>query len=85
MQALAVRQQVNLMTAGHTHVDPLPLGNKTVRGQPAALIQAQQSRNYLPASVTISIKAPCVDDAAFNHHFSLTPVRGPYLQLLLLL
>jgi hypothetical protein len=25
IQALAIRQQVNLMTAGRTHADPLPL------------------------------------------------------------
>ena len=57
-------QMVSPSTAGRTHTGPSPLGNKTVRGQPAARIQAHQSNNYLPAYKTISIKAPCADDAA---------------------
>jgi hypothetical protein len=76
---------VSLRRAGRTHAGPSPLGNKTVRGQPVALIQAQQSKNYLPACVTIYIKAPCAGDGAFNHPFSLSPVKGPYQQVLLLL
>ena len=78
-------QMVSLTTAGRTYAGPSPLGNKTVRGHSAALIQAQQNKNYLPACVTISIEAPCVDDVAFNHPFSLSPVKGLYLQALLLL
>jgi len=74
---------VSLTTAGRTYAGPSPLGNKTVRGHSAALIQAQQNKNYLPACMTISIKAPFVDDAAFNHPFSQSPVKGPYLQVLL--
>ena len=38
-----------LYDTGCTNAGPSSLGNKTVRGQPAALIQAQQIKNYLPA------------------------------------
>jgi hypothetical protein len=78
-------QMVSLRRSGCTHAGPSPLSNKAVRGQPVTRIQAQQSKNYLPACVTIYIKAPCAGDGAFNHPFSLFPVKGPYQQVLLLL
>jgi len=57
------------MSAGRTHTGPSPFGNKTVWEELVALIQVQQSKNDLPACVTISIKALCAVGAAFNHPF----------------
>ena len=65
-RSITIMQNVSLRTAGRTHAGPSPLGNKTVRGQPVALIQAQQSNNYLPACVIISSKTLCADDSVFK-------------------
>jgi len=61
---MAIRQQISLRKFGRNHTDPSPSCLMSAQGQPAARIQAQQSNNYLPACMTISVKAPCADDAA---------------------
>ena len=60
---ITIMQYVSLRTAGRSHTGSSPLGNKTARGQPAALRQVQQRENYLPACVTITSKAPI----SFSH------------------
>jgi hypothetical protein len=57
LQAWTVNTNVgSLRTAGHTDTGQLPLGNHATKGQSVALIQGQQSDNYLPSWLTISSK-----------------------------